>query len=159
MANMIAPSIEDTSLENYSDRRVVGRALRNWEALRTRESIPLHSDCLANFDADILPGTFLIEINQHAENDVIFDCGPDLVSALGRDPVGLPVQSILPSAIDRGLVFWRVAAELQKPIADIGCFMNAKGLNMLYRCIFLPVSDEGGRIAYVLGAFSYRLVH
>jgi hypothetical protein len=156
MAILIAQSIEDASLENYSERRIVGRALRNWEALRTHERIPLHRDCLASFVAAILPGKFLIEINQHDRNDVI---GPDLVSALGRDPVGLPVQTILPSSTDRWLIFWRVAAERQKPIADIGSFTNAKGLNILYRCIFLPVSEEGGQIAHVLGAFSYRLVH
>ena len=88
MAVMIAETIPDTSREPSSERRIVGCALRSWEELRTGESFPLHGECLASFDRRLQPGVILIEINDHVENDIILDCGPDLIDALGRDPIG-----------------------------------------------------------------------
>ena len=159
MAVMIAETIPDTSREPSSERRIVGCALRSWEELRTGESFPLHGECLASFDRRLQPGVILIEINDHVEDDIILDCGPDLIDALGRDPIGQAVQTVLPSSTQQGLIFWRVAAELKKPIADVGRFTNTSGVKILYRCIFLPVSEENGRITRLLGAFSYRIVH
>jgi hypothetical protein len=159
MIASIASSIDDTSLDIFSERRIVGRALRDWDKLRTGDRFPVYSECLASFDSGILSGTILIEINDYVENDLILDCGPDFIEALGRNPIGLPAQTILPSSTDRGLVFWRAAAELKKPIADIGNFTNANGIEILYRCIFMPVSEDCERITHLLGAFSYRTAH
>lgn len=159
MASQIAASAETAPQETFHERRIVGRALSSWEGLRTGESFPLHRECLASFDPRILPGMILIEINRREEDDIIVDCGPDFIEALGRDPIGLPVHTILPSSTDRGLVFWRVAAELKKPIADVGGFTNANGIDIVYRSVFLPVSEDGTQVTHLLGAFSYRMVH
>jgi hypothetical protein len=159
MIASVATRIDNISPELFSERRIVGRALRNWDDLRTGDTFPLRSECLASFDSGILSGKILIEINEYVENDLILDCGPNFIAALGRDPTGLPAQTVLPSSTDRGLVFWRFAAELKKPIADIGNFTNMNNIEVLYRCIFLPVSEDGERISHLLGAFSYRMIH
>ena len=52
--------------------------------------------------------------------------------------------------------FYRTSAELRKPIADVGEFVNARGKAIQYRCILLPLSRDQQIVDHVLGAFSFR---
>lgn len=146
-------------MEPFSERRAVGRALNCWDGLKPDNGFPRWVDCLSRFDSRIQPGLLLIETGPVAESDTIIEAGPDFIEALGRDPIGLPAHAILPSSTERGLIFWRVAAELKKPIADVGGFTNANGIDIKYRSVFLPVSDDSRHVTHLLGAFSYKTVH
>lgn len=141
---------------DYSERRMVGQALALWEKLRGGRLFPSRSDCLDVAAREIEPNTFLIAVSANEDDDEVVGCGTALRDALGCDPTGQKVGKILPSATERGLTFWRVAAELKKPIADIGSFTNAKGEEVLYRSVLLPLSDDQERVNYLLGAFSFR---
>ncbi|MBT6426502.1 MAG: hypothetical protein HOK30_02470, partial [Rhodospirillaceae bacterium] len=57
------------------------------------------------------------------------------------------------------LIFWRVAAEMRKPIADVGEFTNKQGEDVLYRSVLLPISEDGKKITHLMAAFSYKTVH
>jgi len=158
------PRIPATGID--AERRLVGQALTLWETLRDGRPFPSRADCTAPRVGALAPrprvgalapSTFLIRVSDSEDGDRVVDCGPVLRDALGSDPVGQPVNRILPSATERGLAFWRVAAELKKPIADIGSFTNAAGSEVLYRSVLLPLSDDQQRIDYLLGAFSFRL--
>ena len=48
---------------------------------------------------------------------------------------------------------------MRKPIADVGEFTNASGEEILYRSVFLPVTDDGGSVTHLIGAFSYKTRH
>ena len=111
------------------------------------------------FDEDLTNGVIVIEVTPQEEDDKIVECGPLFRNAWGRDPVGLAAKNVLPSATERGLVFWRVAAEMRKPIADVGTFTNQKGEDVLYRSVFLPISEDGKRITHLMAAFSYKTTH
>lgn len=142
-----------------TERRAVGRALGCWDRLRDSKKIPSRADCLEIFDEDLANGVILIEFTPREEDDRIVECGPLFRDALGQDPVGLAAQNVLPSSIDRGLIFWRVAAEMRKPIADVGEFTNLLGEDVLYRSVFLPISEDGERITHLMAAFSYKTMH
>jgi len=141
---------------SYSERRMVGQALALWERLRGGRSFPSRADCHDVATGEIEPNTFLIAVSENEDEDEVVGCGTALRDALGCDPTGQKVGKVLPSATERGLTFWRVAAELKKPIADIGSFTNAKGEEVLYRSVLLPLSDDQERVNYLLGAFSFR---
>ena len=141
---------------DYSERRMVGQALALWERLRGARAFPSRADCQGVATGDIEPNTFLIAVADNEDEDEVVGCGTALRDALGSDPTGQKVGKILPSATERGLTFWRVCAELKKPIADIGSFTNAKGEEVLYRSVLLPLSDDQERVNYLLGAFSFR---
>jgi hypothetical protein len=66
---------------------------------------------------------------------------------------------ILPSSTDRGVIFWRVAAEMRKPISDVGEFTNLHGEDVLYRSVILPISEDGKRITHLMVTFSYKTTH
>jgi hypothetical protein len=143
----------------FTERRAVGRALSCWDHLRKSKQFPSRADYLEIFDEDLTKGVIVIEFTPQEEDDRIVECGPLFRNAYGRDPVGLAAKSVLPSATERGLIFWRVAAEMRKPIADVGEFTNRHGENVLYRSVFLPISEDGKRITHLMAAFSYKTVH
>jgi len=150
----------DVASQQFNERRVVGRALSCWDNLRTTGDFPSRADCLAAFDEGLTSGMIVIEVNALEEDDRIIECGPAFRDALGQDPVGHSAKQILPSSIDRGLIFWRVAAQMQKPIADVGAFTNNEGKEVLYRSVFLPISEDGGKhITHLMAAFSYKNAH
>ena len=143
----------------FVERRAVGRALSCWDRLRAVKEFPSRADCLEIFDQDLTKGVIVIEFTPREEDDMIVECGPNYRDAYGRDPVGLPAKKVLPSSTDRGLIFWRVAAEMRKPIADVGEFSNLHGEDVLYRSVFLPISEDGKRITHLIAAFSYKTTH
>ena len=157
MANAaLRNDVSETAPGRSGERRMVGRALALWEKLRDGRSFPSRADCDGSGAGDLAPNTFLIKVSESEENDEVVGCGPALREALGSDPTGQKVSKVLPSATERGLTFWRVAAELKKPIADIGSFTNAQGQEVLYRSVLLPLSDDQERVNFLLGAFSFR---
>jgi hypothetical protein len=143
----------------FIERRAVGRALNCWDRLRETKELPSRADCLEIFDDDLTNGIIVIEFTPQEEDDLIVECGPLFRDAYGCDPVGLAAKAVLPSATDRGLIFWRVAAEMRKPIADVGEFTNLRGEDVLYRSVFLPISEDGKRITHLMAAFSYKAIH
>ena len=143
----------------FSERRAVGRALSCWDRLRQIKEFPSRADCLEIFDDDLTNGIIVIEFTPREEVDLIVECGPLFREAYGRDPVGLAAKKILPSSTDRGLIFWRVAAEMRKPIADVGEFANLQSEDVLYRSVFLPISEDGKRITHLMAAFSYKTIY
>jgi len=160
MPNDMTDGSADPGSQSFSERRIVGRALNCWDKLRKTGNFPSRSDCLSAFDEGLASGVVLIEVSEMEEDDRIVECGPAFRDALGQDPVGRTAKDILPSSIERGLIFWRVAAQMQKPIADVGAFTNADGKEILYRSVFLPISEDGGRhITHLMAAFSYKTVH
>ena len=149
----------DTPPKPFTGRRAVGRALSCWDRIRETKELPRRADCLEIFDEDLANGVILIEFTSQEEDDLIVECGSSFRNAYGRDPVGLAAKKVLPSATDRGLIFWRVAAEMRKPIADVGEFTNLHGEDVLYRSVFLPISEDGKRIPHLMAAFSYKTTH
>jgi hypothetical protein len=143
----------------FTERRAVGRALSCWEKVRARGGFPTRADCLAMFDDSLTAGMILIEYTADEDGDCIVECGRFFRDALGHDPVGLTAKEVLPSSIDRGLIFWRVAAQMRKPIADVGEFTNRLGEDVLYRSVLLPISEDGKKITHLMAAFSYKTVH
>jgi len=143
----------------FVERRAVGRALGCWDRLRRTKDFPTRADLLEIFDDDLTKGVIVIQFTPHEEDDLIVECGPLFRDAYGRDPVGMAAQKVLPSSTDRGLIFWRVAAEMRKPIADVGEFTNVKGEDVIYRSVFLPISEDGKKITHLIAAFSYKTTH
>ena len=140
------------------ERRVVGRALAHWDALRGSRRFPSHSDVNPETADGLGENIFVVALRGSEDEDEIVSSGEAFRNALTFDPVGRKVVEILPSATEKGLSFCRTAAALKKPIADVGRFTNAKGMEIRYRSVLLPLSDDQENINYLLGAISFKSV-
>ena len=146
-------------LRPNGENRLVGKALKFWESVRTDGALPRTSvldmeDC--PFGAE---DSLVIEVGLSELDDKVVAAGERVQAALGRDPTGLSVLDTLPSSTEMGLSFCRASVDLKKPMADVGRFFNKKGQEVLYRSILLPLSDDGLRVNRVVSAFSYKVVH
>ncbi len=159
MLDTAAPSQISIADHDIDERRIIGRALRRWDALRDTAPFPDRELCLNSLNDGMSASIIVIAVGNNETEDHVIHCGTDFQNALACDPIGQPLRKIMPSTIERGLVFWRVAAEMKKLIADVGAFTNASGDEILYRSVFLPVTDDGGTVSHLIGAFSYKTVH
>ncbi len=161
---MAEPEIQVTSAEETvnvrpEERRLVGRALACWEESRGTRRFPNRKDLDTVIRGRLDGTTFLVAIGDSEDTDHVVESDHALIDALRLDPVGKKVVEVLPSATEKGLSFCRAAAELKKPIADVGHFTNARGEDIYYRSVLLPLSDDQETINYLLGAFSFKAVN
>ncbi len=150
---------EDSVNVRQDERRLVGRALACWEEIRGERPFPDRNDFDTVFRGRLDGSTFLVAIGGSEDTDRVVESDNALIEALGLDPVGRKVIDVLPSATEKGLSFCRAAADLKKPIADVGHFTNAEGKDIYYRSVLLPLSDDQENINYLLGAFSFKTVN
>ena len=155
----VARPVDDLSARPISrDRRLIGRALEDWDRLRGRRAFPSCRDFDDSAVPDDKPHVFVVEIGAEEGEDRIIRAGRAVIAALGLNPVGRRATDVLPSAVDRGLSFCRTVATHRKPIADAGKFTNVAGVEIQYRSIMLPSSSDQQRIDYVVGALSFRIL-
>lgn len=147
------------STQLHVEHRLVGKALKFWEAARDGRTLPSSAD-LNSADCPFTSDeTMVIEVGADEHQDMIVSAGTGISLALGRDPTGLSAPEALPSSTEMGLSFCRASVDLKKPMADVGRFFNKNGEEVLYRSILLPLSDNGHDVDRVISAFSYKVVH
>ncbi len=150
---------EDSVNVRQDERRLVGRALACWEEIRGERPFPDRNDFDTVFRGRLDGSTFLVAIGGSEDTDRVVESDNALIEALGLDPVGKKAVDVLPSATEKGLSFCRTAADLKKPIADVGQFTNADGEDVYYRSVLLPLSDDQENVNYLLGAFSFKTIN
>lgn len=141
------------------ERRLVGRALTCWETSRAGREFPNRADIDAIIHGRLAGTTFLVAVGNDEYSDQVIESDDALRDALRLEPVGRKMVDIMPSSTEKGLSFCRAAAELKKPIADVGHFTNSNGEDVYYRSVLLPLSDDQENVNYLLGAFSYKTVN
>ncbi len=146
---------ETVAPAEHVERRLIARALGEWEELRGARPFP---SCF-EFDNTALPDDkahiFVVEVGASETEDRIIRAGRKLIEALGLNPVGKRAIEVLPSA-ERRLSYCRTVVKFKKPLADIGRFTNIRGADVWYRCILLPTSNDQNAVNYVVGAFSFK---
>ncbi len=147
---------EDSAGAQLRERRLVGRALACWDRSRGTRAFPSRADFDATIHAQLDGTTFLVAVGDAEDMDEVIESDDALRQALRIDPVGRKAIDIMPSATEKGLSFCRTAAELKKPIADVGRFTNPDGEEIRYRSVLLPLSDDQENVNYLLGAFSFK---
>ena len=157
--NPLTTADESSADIRLNERRLVGHALACWEASRGGREFPNRADFDAIIHARLNGTTFLVAVGDDEYSDKVIESDDALRDALRLDPVGRKMVDIMPSSTEKGLSFCRAAAELKKPIADVGRFTNSNGEDICYRSVLLPLSDDQEKINYLLGAFSFRTVN
>ncbi len=148
----------DSPREARIEQRLVGRALTHWAEMRGDQKFPSYSDYLQQAAPYGDEHIYVINIGDSEASDEIVSAGKTVEEGFGRSPVGCKAMDVIPSSVDKGLAFCRTAVALKKPIADVGRFFNANGVEICYRSILLPLSNDQVNVDHILGAFSFKLM-
>ena len=129
------------------ERRLVGRILRRWQDIRGSGRFPRRDEIEFWLQGDDGPNCLLIAVESPSELSHFVVVGVNLAVALcPTDTLAGLILSRAPRVVSarRGLMLEGGAA-LRK-------------VNIAYRAVLLPISQDGAAIDHVLGAANYRLL-
>src|SRR5258708_7748493 len=141
------------------ERRANSRALKYWKEVGAPRRFPSRAQITAETAGDLWDHLYIVEITQAASGYRFELAGRGPLAALGHDPAGKTVASAIPGGLGtRTLFFHQAAVGLKGPVDDAGSWTRGDGVQILYRSILLPLSDDQQTVNYLLGAFSFRPV-
>jgi hypothetical protein len=140
------------------ERRISATAVQYWRELAAPRRYPSRTQVTNGSAPTLWDNFFIIKVGPDAAEHVFEFCGAALREALGSDPTGKVVGDVLPREIvGRALYFQKAACDLMAPIDEAGRFTRpTDSVEVLYRAVLLPLSDDQREANYLLGAFSFR---
>jgi hypothetical protein len=139
------------------ERRVSATAVQYWRELAAPRRYPGRAQVTEQSAAGLWDHFFIVKVGPDASDHVFESCGRVLREALGVDPTGKVVGDVMPGEIvNRAMYFQKAACDLMAPIDEAGRFKRRDGVEVLYRSVLLPLSDDQREANYLLGAFSFR---
>jgi hypothetical protein len=147
--------------ESYQgrERRATKRAFDYWRMIAQGRRYPSLDDVDLTIVGDLDDHLFFLTVKRPvAECDVLESC-PSLKRALGFAPDGRRIADILPREIERP---WFDALDytigIGNPMEVQGRWTCEDDDVILYRAVFLPLSDDARAVTHILGAFNFKCV-
>lgn len=142
------------------ERRISSTAVQYWRELAAPRRYPSRVQVTNGSAPTLWDNFFIVKVGLDAAEHVFEVCGRVLRDALGSDPTGKLVGDVLPPEIvGRSLYFQKAACDLMAPIDEAGRFTRPTDqVEVLYRAVLLPLSDDQREANYLLGAFSFRTI-
>jgi hypothetical protein len=154
------PAASPVTRTDGTERRANSRALEYWKERAGSRRFPSRADITSDSAGDLWGHLFIVEVAADPTQYRYVMAGDVLRQALGRDPTGEAVTTALPGGMGvRSQFFQQAAVGLKQPVMDdVGLWARDDGTTILYRSILLPLSDDGEKVNFLLGAFSFRAV-
>ncbi len=144
-----------------TDRRTADRILAHWKRSRVDDAgLPTLAELALGAHPEIREDSFLLREDRNPAASVFILCGENVANALGIDPVGLTLESVLAKRIEARLAeACREALREGRPVRAEGTYRSEDGREARYRSIFMPARsvarlDDG----YVFGTFGQKTV-
>lgn len=137
------------------DRRVVGRFLPFWEALRGDRAFPQREIFEHSAIEELRPYLFLIDVRLGLEKATFAFCGEVLNVECRRDVTGMSLSDGLPIALWETLPYaFQAVIKAKKPLISKRPARSASAIFYPYRCAIAPLGEAPDRVNYLLGVFS-----
>jgi hypothetical protein len=145
-----------------NERRLTGRALLYWWALKgdlpfpRHSGLPLESPEVKNGEG-LWPNIFTATLEPSIEASHFAYCGAAVAEICMAPPEGRLVSACLPSPVwDKLRYVFETAAGTMKPLTASGRFIAKGNRIALYRAIVLPLSEDGSAVDHVMGALGCK---
>ena len=155
------PIVEVLHFIGATDRYVAGQFQRHFLALGLKGGAIGGGAAVVVFLIAGLIGDWMVGTAGGDEVSALF--GSFSIGLMGY--IGIAAQIALIAAVtaatsrevvNRTLYFQKAACDLMAPIDEAGRFKRRDGIEVLYRSVLLPLSDDQREANYLLGAFSFR---
>ena len=145
-----------------NERRLTGRALLYWWALKGDHPFPRHSDLPLDSDEarkgeGLWPNFFTVAIGSTVQASTFAYCGSAVAEMCRREPAERLVSECVPSPLwDKLASVFDTAVATMKPLTASGRFIAPNNRLALYRSIVLPLSEDGTAVDHLLGALNFK---
>ena len=141
------------------ERRLVLRLLHHWRDLCGERRFPSFDDVDPGQIPDMWPSCFVLDALGHQDDPIFRLVGDDIAKQARAGLVSLRISGIpKDTLIDHATSYLDEVMSKEVPISRGGQFVREDGVNILYRSILLPMSDDGETISGILGAATCRAV-
>lgn len=141
------------------ERRACAQALQFWREAAAPRRMASVTAVRPETTGALWPHLFLVEWPGEFAGARFVHAGAVIEEALGRDPSGLTMAESWPLAsLERVRFLQETTVELMTPIDEAGRWQRS-GSEVVYRCIWLPMSDDQRVVTHLLGAISFRRLH
>ena len=156
----LLPKPERTE-SSSAERRDIAYALRYWEGLRGGRALPAFHDIEPDKLARLWPFAFLADVGQGGggpEQAVVLYSGSSLGNFLRNSTAGVSCAQCLPRVVwERMKHAFSAAVEEKTPLGVSDHYTLQDGRTAVYRSIIMPLSDEDGNVAKILGVVKFKL--
>lgn len=145
-------------MPNGQDRRLVFQLLHHWREARGERLFPKLCEVYERSLGEILVNTFELTISEPGEEPLFARIGEALQAELDISLVAQPISKVpRTSLLAHAVRPHKRVLKRGLPICIGGDFTNASGRLVLFRTIVMPVSEDGVRIAALLGGANERI--
>ncbi len=151
----------EDSRDKDPHRRTTDRILAHWKRIRVDDaSLPSLAELALGAYPEIREESFLLREDRDPAASVFILCGGNVADALGVDPVGLTLESVLAKRIEARLAqACREALREKRPVRAEGTYRSEDGEETRYRAIFMPARSIGKLDdGYVFGTFGQKTI-
>ncbi len=148
--------MDEIAPRNFSgERRLTMLLVGYWQEARKGRRCPLASDLADALSAELLNDCFFYE---PGEGGRLRNIGAALARASGVSKTELALAEAPPNTLI-GVAVKSLEQALQEgtPVLDDGDFEDSGGAKRLYRATLLPLENEAGEIASVIGGARCKL--
>jgi hypothetical protein len=134
------------------ERRMTMLLVGYWQESRKGRRCPLASDFREAVSAALLTDCFTYEPAETGEGGRLRDIGAALARACGVASTEMALAEAPPNTLI-GVAVKSLARALKEatPVLDDGVFEQADGVRRVYRATLLPLENEAGKVALVVG--------
>jgi hypothetical protein len=141
------------------ERRLVLRLLHHWRDLCGERRFPSFDEVDPAQIPDMWPSCFVLDAHGHRDDPVFRLVGDDIAKQVRGTLVDLRVSQVpRDTLVDHAVSYLDEVIAKEVPISRGGQFLRTDGVNVLYRSILLPMSDDGDLVSGILGAANCREV-
>lgn len=134
------------------ERRLTMMLVGYWQQTRSDRRCPLATDFADAVSAELMTDCFIYEPGESGAGGRLRDIGAALAHASGVAAAELGLAEAPPNTlIGVAVKSLERAFEEGTPVLDHGAFEDGGGVRRLYRAILLPLENEAGEIALVVG--------
>ncbi len=145
----------ENQMPSGMERRLVLRLLAYWRKLCDSRRFPSPADLNPDDIPDMWPYCFVLDLAGPGQNPVFRSLGTAFVGDMALVGDGIS-QVRSATLIGSAVAYVPEVVTRQVPISRGGEFASDDGLQVLYRSILLPLSNDGTEITALLGAANSR---
>jgi hypothetical protein len=144
-------------VETADERRLSVRAYNYWASLLAGRAYPSVADLEASEIEAFRDTSILLDFSRDPQAPMLRYIGPMLrqeagLSGMEASTADIPGRTLISRLTDHYL---EIIAN-RAPVGFEAEFENAKGRNLLYRGILMPLSDDGATINFIFGVISWK---